>query len=295
MIIVDEQTEEKFLHHLEEVRNETGWRCIHLHTALLDYENRRSKAVDFVNRISSGTDYLYLNDGGDVFLLGRDYAVRDVRRAASWLNDEVRNSVIDPAADYYENGSDWNRLIYLADERVKVLRRRAEAILLEHKKRQQEEEKQATLHVPVDPALLSSVGDRRSKHQRPIILVVEDEPFSARLVEGALTTKSANGVVLAHDGRSAILSYARHAPHVVFLDIELPDVSGHDILKRLLQIDPSAYIVMLSGNCDKDHVLRAMQAGAQGFVGKPFTRDKLNQYIDRCAGVKRLRTGEGAS
>jgi len=52
---------------------------------------------------------------------------------------------------------------------------------------------------------------------------------------------------------------------------------------------------MLSGNADREHITKAMQAGAAGFVGKPFTRDKLNQYIERCPFLKTVKTGGGRS
>ena len=75
--------------------------------------------------------------------------------------------------------------------------------------------------------------------------------------------------------------YVNKAPAVRFLDIGLPDIDGHTVLKKVFEIDPDAYVVMFSGNGDKENVMKAVKTGAKGFVGKPFTKDKLYQYIDK--------------
>ena len=84
------------------------------------------------------------------------------------------------------------------------------------------------------------------------------------------------------NAETALQSYAQIAPDILFLDINLPNVTGHELLEKILLLDPQAYIIMLSGNSDKENVLQAMQRGARGFVAKPFTPDKLYQYIERC-------------
>ena len=86
-------------------------------------------------------------------------------------------------------------------------------------------------------------------------------------------------VITAADGASAKQAYLLHAPDVVFLDIGLPDINGHDVLKNIISADPTAYVVMLSANSSRTDILRAMQTGAKGFVGKPFSKAKLVQYI----------------
>lgn len=68
----------------------------------------------------------------------------------------------------------------------------------------------------------------------------------------------------------------------MFLDINLPDISGHDVLARLRDIDPQIYAVMLSGHTQSENVMEALKMGAKGFVSKPFTKEKLLQYIAKC-------------
>ena len=82
---------------------------------------------------------------------------------------------------------------------------------------------------------------------------------------------------------------------VLVLDINLPDIEGFDVLAKLRQIDPEGYIVMLSGNGDRENVIRAIEQGAKGFVGKPFSPKKLTDYIFKSPWVQRLMPAETVS
>ena len=77
------------------------------------------------------------------------------------------------------------------------------------------------------------------------------------------------------------MSYVNKAPDVLFLDIGLPDINGHEVLEKLFKLDPDAYVVMFSGNGDKENIMKAVELGAKGFVGKPFSQEKLLQYIQK--------------
>ena len=84
----------------------------------------------------------------------------------------------------------------------------------------------------------------------------------------------------------ALETYARIAPDLLFLDINLPDVTGHELLEKIMRIDPDVYVIMLSWNADKQNISQAMQKGAKGYLAKPFLPDKLFQYIERCRTLK---------
>jgi CheY-like chemotaxis protein len=124
-----------------------------------------------------------------------------------------------------------------------------------------------------------TIVKRRQMRSKLEILVVEDDPFSRKLIATALSNFS---VSFAEDGTSAIMGYLQKAPDIVFLDIDLPDVTGNEVLAKILSFDPAAYIVMLSGNSQTENVIKTTRAGARGFVGKPFTMDKLLHYIGKC-------------
>lgn len=135
------------------------------------------------------------------------------------------------------------------------------------------------MSIKLNEDLKGTVVKRRQLRSKPEILVVEDDPFSRKLIAAVLHSFS---VTFAEDGYSALIAYLQKAPDITFLDIDLPDVTGNDVMDRVLSFDPSAYIVMLSGNSQPENVLKSMKAGAKGFIGKPFTKDKVLQYIAKC-------------
>jgi two-component system chemotaxis response regulator CheY len=135
----------------------------------------------------------------------------------------------------------------------------------------------------IDPNLLRTISDRRQRRNSTNILIVEDDAFSRKLIRNVLSKEY--GVVDVEDGQDALQSYALIAPDVTFLDIDLPDFNGHEILQAILRLDPNAYVIMLSGNSDQDNVIRAIKEGAKGFVAKPFLKDRLYKYINECPSI----------
>ncbi len=113
------------------------------------------------------------------------------------------------------------------------------------------------------------------------VMVVEDDPLTRRLVTGAFKEKYA--LITAANAEIAVANYLLYAPDIVFLDIGLPDVSGLEVLHRIMASDPDAYVVMFSGNSYLDNVTAALGIGASGFVAKPFKKEKMQHYIQDSA------------
>jgi two-component system chemotaxis response regulator CheY len=176
----------------------------------------------------------------------------------------------------FEVGVDWMELVKLCQ--VKVERKRIEVERLERERLEQE--RLEILHSPVTPDMVRAIAELRREREHIEILVADDDVFSRRLVSNVLEKNYA--VFSCGDGREAILNYVERAPDLIFLDIEMPDFNGHDVLKRIFEFDPNAYVVMLSGHGNRENVMKAIDLGAKGFVGKPFSREKLNAYIGKC-------------
>ena len=70
----------------------------------------------------------------------------------------------------------------------------------------------------------------------------------------------------AADGATALAEAARLKPHVVMLDIRLPDQDGFEICRRLKDNDPSIRVLMLTSFADDRLILQAITAGADGLV-----------------------------
>lgn len=156
----------------------------------------------------------------------------------------------------------------------------------ERQAREEEKRKAAALNAHANAELVATLASRRTKRRDIQILVIEDDPFSRRMISLAL--KPDFEAAYADSGVAGLREYLAIAPDIVFLDIDLPDISGLDVLKKIKQIDADAHVVMLSGQGHTDNILKAVDHGAKGFVGKPFAADKLHQSVRHCPKGKTL-------
>ncbi|MEK6746058.1 MAG: response regulator [Pseudomonadota bacterium] len=134
---------------------------------------------------------------------------------------------------------------------------------------------------------MKKYGGERRMYTLPTILIVEDQTFSRNLIEGMLmrnyTCYSAANV------KQAISLYAEHIPCIVFLDIELPDGNGHEFASLIKKHDPDSFIVMVTANSYEQDVARAVENKAQGFVIKPYSRQKIMLSIEKYVQERKLR------
>lgn len=121
---------------------------------------------------------------------------------------------------------------------------------------------------------------KRHRGRKMSILLVEDDPIACRLVSRLL--KDEFEVVTAHSAEDAVIQYVSHAPDLVFLDIGLPDFNGFSVMNIIRKYDPNAYFVMFSGSSYAENITRSIHLGAQGFVEKPFRKERLYHYIEDC-------------
>ncbi len=124
--------------------------------------------------------------------------------------------------------------------------------------------------------LSSNMIERKSRFAMRILLV-EDDPLTRKIV--ARCMKNNQHLITANNARDAVTQYALHAPDIVFLDIGLPDHSGFHVMDAIRTYDDSAYIIMFSANSFVDNVVTSLQAGANGFVAKPFRKEQLFHYV----------------
>ena len=124
------------------------------------------------------------------------------------------------------------------------------------------------------------IVQERLKRHHDVVMVVEDDLFSRKIAKSALQDKFK--VIEIGDGGKATQEYLATSPDILFLDIHLPNKNGPAILKEIMEVDPQAYVVMLSADAAKDRVMECMKIGAKGFIAKPFKGEKLYDYIRKC-------------
>ena len=128
-----------------------------------------------------------------------------------------------------------------------------------------------------DKNRIASIPARRERREETVVLVVEDDRFTAAYTSGILNKEFE--VIVCRDGEEAISAYIEYAPDIVLLDIHLPGLSGHEALQAIRAVDPHAFVVMLSVDTVKDSIRKASEFGAKSFIKKPFSKERLMHTI----------------
>lgn len=110
------------------------------------------------------------------------------------------------------------------------------------------------------------------------VLLIEDEPTTARAIELMLSSEGFN-VYSTDLGEEGLDLGRRYDFDIILLDLNLPDMHGFDVLKKLRSAKVNAPVLILSGVCDIDSRLRGFSFGADDYVSKPFHRDELTARI----------------
>lgn len=116
--------------------------------------------------------------------------------------------------------------------------------------------------------------------QAGIILVVDDSPEILRLTQ-KLLNKMGWGVLLASSGEEALeIVKVRDNIDAVFLDLAMPGQDGGETLATIRQIHPRLPVIIMSGFNPLDFMEQAVLKETQGFLGKPFSPEKLERILD---------------
>ncbi|HEY1350194.1 MAG TPA: response regulator [Ktedonobacteraceae bacterium] len=108
------------------------------------------------------------------------------------------------------------------------------------------------------------------------ILVVEDERLIARLLKETLQVEGYQVVTVLH-GEDAVQFTLRETPHLVLLDMKLPDIDGHEVVRRLRSHPKSMHIpiIVLSALDDSSSKVQAFELGVDDYITKPFDTGEL--------------------
>jgi DNA-binding NarL/FixJ family response regulator len=100
------------------------------------------------------------------------------------------------------------------------------------------------------------------------VLIVDDHPVVLSGCRSLFAGDASVKIEEASDAKSGHRAFLQKKPDVTVIDINLPDVSGFELMRRIRKDDPDARIIMFSMNDDPAFVVRAVELGAQGYVSK---------------------------
>lgn len=106
------------------------------------------------------------------------------------------------------------------------------------------------------------------------ILVVDDEKSIVNLIRMNLELEGYE-VIISMTGIDAVNKFKMEKPELVILDIMLPDISGHEVIRKFQKIDSEVPVIMLTANSQINDKLLGLQLGADDYITKPFNSTEL--------------------
>ncbi|BAE50750.1 response regulator [Paramagnetospirillum magneticum] len=113
------------------------------------------------------------------------------------------------------------------------------------------------------------------------VLIVDDSLLTVRTLTGMLMELGHLVVQTAGSGALALEAYRQAKPDLVTMDITMPDMDGIEATTGILKEFPDANIIMVTSHGQQGMVMKAVKAGAKGYVLKPIKADKLREMIAR--------------
>ena len=114
------------------------------------------------------------------------------------------------------------------------------------------------------------------------VLYIEDDPVNFTLVERILEFRPALKLMHARSGESGVELAQAHSPRLILLDLNLPDIHGSEVLRRLQKepVTAKVPVVVLSADATPSQIERLLTAGARNYLTKPFDIDPFLAVVD---------------
>ncbi len=129
------------------------------------------------------------------------------------------------------------------------------------------------------------MGESELPVQALPVLIVDDDIWMQRILSRIVESMGFEPLVAA-DGYEAIALALERKPAVIFLDIIMPELSGHQTLKLLKRLKATRNIpvLMITAMSDTENLGLALKEGAIGFIRKPFTRSLIQEKLQEILG-----------
>jgi serine phosphatase RsbU (regulator of sigma subunit) len=120
------------------------------------------------------------------------------------------------------------------------------------------------------------------------ILVVDDKEANVRLIEGMLRIAGYASIESTTDPTEVCELHRKNRYALILLDLQMPGMDGFQVMEGLKEIEKDGYLPVLVITAQPAHKLRALQAGAKDFVGKPFDLAELRARVHNILEVRLL-------
>jgi two-component system chemotaxis response regulator CheY len=113
------------------------------------------------------------------------------------------------------------------------------------------------------------------------VLVTDDAAFMRMQLRDMLTKLGHEVVGEAENGRVSVEKYNELRPDIVTMDITMPEMNGIEAVRAIKKNHPEAIIIMCSAMGQQSMVLDAIKAGAKDFLVKPFTKERIEDALNK--------------
>ncbi|MBW2690295.1 MAG: sigma-54-dependent Fis family transcriptional regulator, partial [Deltaproteobacteria bacterium] len=119
----------------------------------------------------------------------------------------------------------------------------------------------------------------QTKPSRKVLLIDDDESLR-RVTEYSLHSAGFQ-VLSAADGQQGLASFHADHPEVVITDIQMPGLSGYEVLRQIKAERPDTLVIVITAYSSVEKAVEAMKQGAYDYLSKPFSRDELVLVVDK--------------
>lgn len=119
------------------------------------------------------------------------------------------------------------------------------------------------------------------------ILLIDDDVSLCRVMEFALK-KVGHQVFVAFSGKEGLELFLQHRPSLIIADIQMPELTGFQLLDEILKLDEKALFIFITGYSSIPSAVTAIKSGAYDYLTKPFSNDQLCLVVKKALEYKKL-------
>ena len=127
----------------------------------------------------------------------------------------------------------------------------------------------------------SAQADQDSSPKQKTAVIADDSATMLQLLNAILSQANVDVVGQAENGEQAVELVQQHHPDIVCLDIEMPIMNGLEALQEIHKGKPETKVLMVTANADRECVVKAVSAGAVGYIIKPYQPDLIVESLKK--------------
>lgn len=116
------------------------------------------------------------------------------------------------------------------------------------------------------------------------VVVVDDSLFMRSVLKDIFLDLGHSVIAEAENGYDAVLKYTNFRPDLITMDINMPKMNGLEAVKKIIELDPQANILMCSALGQQESIIKAFKAGAKDFIVKPFEMERVANAVSKMLG-----------